>query len=123
MVRWQAVARAAGEQARRRHRLHVAPIVAVDDLEVTGGWLLAHPGAGSGLPRCLAELREHLDAGDLEALTIAVGPEGGWSDDEVARLTAGGARAAHLGPSVLRTEHAAAAAAAVCSAWLGRWGV
>jgi 16S rRNA (uracil1498-N3)-methyltransferase len=122
VARWRAVARAAGEQARRRHRLRVAPIASVADLEVDDGWLVAHPRAETGLPQRLARLGAALEAGELSAVTMVVGPEGGWSDDEVDRLVAAGAHAVHLGASVLRTEHAAAAATAVCSAWLGRWG-
>jgi 16S rRNA (uracil1498-N3)-methyltransferase len=42
-------------------------------------------------------------------LTLFVGPEGGWSPRELASI---GARGVTLGPRILRTEHAAAAAAA-----------
>jgi len=45
-----------------------------------------------------------------EAMTIVVGPEGGWSPRE---LTAIGDRGVTLGPRVLRVDHAGAAAAAV----------
>jgi 16S rRNA (uracil1498-N3)-methyltransferase len=44
---------------------------------------------------------------------IAVGPEGGFSERELAGMTALGWRAASLGPRVLRTETAGAAAAAI----------
>jgi len=43
-------------------------------------------------------------------MTIVVGPEGGWADRE---LNAIGNRGVTLGPRVLRTEHAGAAAAAL----------
>ena len=55
-------------------------------------------------------------------LVIVVGPEGGISDDELARFTAAGATAVRLGAPVLRTSTAGAAALAALSLRLGRWG-
>ncbi|MBA4062506.1 MAG: RNA methyltransferase RsmE [Isosphaera sp.] len=46
---------------------------------------------------------------------VAVGPEGGFTADEVAAAEAAGWRAAGLGPRVLRVETAAVAAAALWS--------
>jgi 16S rRNA (uracil1498-N3)-methyltransferase len=119
--RWQAVARSACEQARRVHGVHIAPLAGVADLEVTGRWLLADPRAAGSLPSGLADL----DAAELvrhdQTVTVAVGPEGGWTEQEVDLLASRGALPVHLGPTVLRTEHAAAAAVAVISAALGRW--
>jgi 16S rRNA (uracil1498-N3)-methyltransferase len=63
--------------------------------------LLAHPGGepiGPGL-------------GDV---AVAVGPEGGFTDGEVARAVAAGWRVVSLGPRVLRVETAALALAALC---------
>ena len=45
--------------------------------------------------------------------TIFVGPEGGFSPEELASLSAAGVQAVHLGPYVLRTETAAPVAAAL----------
>jgi 16S rRNA (uracil1498-N3)-methyltransferase len=114
--RWRAVARAAAEQARRRHRTEVADIVPTSGLRPSGAWLLAQPTATAALPAVLREVRHE------PRITIAVGPEGGWSPEEERRLVESGARPVHLGPSVLRTEHAAAAALAVVGAGTGRWG-
>jgi 16S rRNA (uracil1498-N3)-methyltransferase len=123
--RAQAVARAAGEQARSPWRTTVSPVTDTAALArvVDAG---SPPGAREAL------LVAHLDApalpvvlaslAPLDRLTIAIGPEGGWSDAEVAHLRADGAVVVGLGGTVLRTEHAAAAALAVASAVLGRWG-
>jgi 16S rRNA (uracil1498-N3)-methyltransferase len=114
--RWRSVARAASEQARRRHRPEVADIVTSAELRPDAAWLLAHPSAAVGLHAVLAEL-----AGE-PTITVAVGPEGGWSSAEERRLLGLGVRGVHLGAHVLRTEHAAAAALAVLAAGTGRWG-
>jgi len=52
-------------------------------------------------------------AGNRQNLVMAIGPEGGLTDDEVARATTYGAQPVSLGPRILRVETAAFAAAAV----------
>lgn len=54
-----------------------------------------------------------------EAATLAVGPEGGWTDEEVARLCAAGFVPVGLGPWILRTPLAVAAGAAAVAAVRG----
>ena len=74
-------------------------------------------GSGDGLRR---GLDPWAGTGRLELL---VGPEGGWSDGEVALLDGAGFRAASLGPLVLRFETAAIAGLAVVAQQvLGRAG-
>ncbi len=48
-----------------------------------------------------------------EAITVAIGPEGGWTELELAHLEAGGFRVTALAPQILRFETAAIAAAAL----------
>lgn len=64
--------------------------------------LVAQPGAEpcGPVPAAVAEI------------VVLIGPEGGFTPDEVARATAAGCRAISLGPHVLRVETAAVAAAA-----------
>ncbi|MEX0834589.1 MAG: RsmE family RNA methyltransferase [Nitriliruptor sp.] len=118
--RWGAIVRAASEQARRPWRPAVLDVTATADLSAVldegGRLLVAHLGA----ERSLVEVAR--DVTGAAGVTVAIGPEGGWSDDEVASLVGGGAEAVGLGPTVLRTEHAAAAAVAVLAAVTGRWG-
>jgi 16S rRNA (uracil1498-N3)-methyltransferase len=57
-------------------------------------------------------------AGDV---VVVVGPEGGISPDELASFTSAGATAYRLGPTVLRTSTAGAAAAAVVLSRTARW--
>jgi 16S rRNA (uracil1498-N3)-methyltransferase len=65
-----------------------------------------------------------LSAVDLPAtgeIALVVGPEGGVAAEELAAFAAAGAVAVRLGPTVLRTSTAGAAALAVLSARLHRW--
>jgi 16S rRNA (uracil1498-N3)-methyltransferase len=88
VARWRSVARAAAMQSRRVWLPEVTDVMAPRDLS---GGAFAHPG---GVPL-------GLDHG-----CVAVGPEGGWTDDEVA-----GSVCVDLGPTTLRAETAAVAAA------------
>jgi len=53
------------------------------------------------------------------AVALLIGPEGGFTDEEVAAARAGGARAIGLGPRILRTETAAVVACALILHELG----
>lgn len=57
--------------------------------------LVAHPGIGQPCPQPL----------DKPA-TLAIGPEGGFTEYEVNKLIAAGFDAIHLGPRILRVENA-----------------
>ena len=84
-----------------------------DRVSAAGSALLLHEDAET--PLLELELPE---AGEV---VLVVGPEGGLADDELALFTGRGARAVRLGPEVLRTSTAGAAALAVLSAQAGRW--
>jgi 16S rRNA (uracil1498-N3)-methyltransferase len=53
---------------------------------------------------------------------LVVGPEGGLTDDELRAMSDAGGTPVRLGPGVLRTSTAGAAAVAVVSALTDRWG-
>jgi 16S rRNA (uracil1498-N3)-methyltransferase len=55
----------------------------------------------------------------IDAAGIIVGPEGGFTDGEIALATAEGCMPIRLGPRVLRTETAGLAALAAMQAWAG----
>lgn len=57
--------------------------------------------------RPLREILREADARRPGSVTVFVGPEGGFSPDEIRILLASGAQAASLGPRILRTETAA----------------
>ncbi len=67
-------------------------------LLAAGTGLLAHPGSGETPPKAL-----------VAPITLAIGPEGGWIDAEVASLLKAGLKPLDLGPRILRTETALAA--------------
>lgn len=117
VARWRSVARAACEQSRRPVRPAVGGPLPVAQLpRPARALLVTDPTADTALHLAVGDL------GDVDEVAVAVGPEGGWTDDELATLTAAGATAVRLGPHVLRTEHAAAAALAIVASALGRWG-
>jgi 16S rRNA (uracil1498-N3)-methyltransferase len=63
-----------------------------------------------------------LPPGQPEAVTLFVGPEGGLAPEEAREAGGRGALLASLGPTLLRTETAALAAASVVLARYGRMG-
>lgn len=68
--------------------------------------------------RWLADAAGPPAAGEAGALAIAVGPEGGFTDEERTEMLGAGFRAVRLGPHVLRFD--TAAASALTAAWLVR---
>lgn len=67
-------------------------------------------------PRARLSLATALGGGAEQGVDLAVGPEGGFSLEELSSLERGGWRPARLGGSVLRVETAALAALAVVQA-------
>lgn len=88
---------------------------AVDAEAVADLRVVAVPGAPA-LPTRLQAV-----VGRVRRVTVAVGPEGGFSGRDLAGFDAAGFVPAGMGPTVLRTEHAAPTAVAVIAAMLGRW--
>jgi 16S rRNA (uracil1498-N3)-methyltransferase len=122
--RWEETVRAAAKQSRRAWVPVVEPLVstrtlAADVAATVGGdglVLVLHEGATC--PLTGVALPGPASSGDV---LVVVGPEGGISDAELADLAGAGGQVARLGPSVLRSSSAGAAALAVLSARLGRW--
>ncbi len=66
--------------------------------------LILYPGADASLVQ--------LTLDPLQPVCLAVGPEGGWSTQDLGKLTAAGFSGVRVGPRVLRTETAGIAAIA-----------
>lgn len=117
LARWRSTAREAGKQARRFHLPEVTE-------QATTAQVCALL-SGAALAVVLHEEAEEplsgLDLPDKGDVVVVVGPEGGVSDDEMARFRTAAAVPALLGPTVLRTSTAGVAAAAVLLSRSGRW--
>ena len=124
--RWRRIAREAAEQSRR-----MAPPEIADPMKLQAALTQFRPGSiaadvssENGDPLCdlqivLAEtareatLSEVLRARDAGSLALAVGPEGGWTPDELQLFESSHWLAASLGDTILRAETAAIAAVAI----------
>lgn len=119
--RWRAVARSAARQSRR-------PYIPVVDGVVTTAALaeLVHGAVTAGavvlvLHESATRRLAAVEVSDAPAVMLIVGPEGGIADDEIGLLTASGAVAVRLGPTVLRTSTAAAVALGALGVLTRRW--
>ena len=112
---WQGVIVAASEQSGRNR---LAQLAAPSDFR---RYIAAPAGQPRILftPRATQSLAAWAQATGPQALTVLVGPEGGFSAEEEAAALAAGAVALSLGPRVLRTETAGLAALAALGALWG----
>lgn len=109
--RWRRIAREASEQARRAAPPEIAdPLKLREVLALEGEQRIVLSEVETG-----ASLRELCGAGRAGCgpLVLAVGPEGGWTNEELQAFTSAGWKSASLGATVLRAETAAIAALAV----------
>jgi 16S rRNA (uracil1498-N3)-methyltransferase len=113
--RWQRIARQASEQSRR-----VAPPEIADPVKVSD--VLNLQGA---IRILLAESEDQILLRDVarpkaanQGIVLAVGPEGGWADDELQSFQRAGWISASLGNTILRAETAAIAATAIVASVL-----
>jgi 16S rRNA (uracil1498-N3)-methyltransferase len=107
--RWQKILAGASEQSRR---------VRVPKLSEATRSADAFRAANADLRILLSErekatsLREILAGQRLSSAALAIGPEGGWSDEEFAAAGEAGFREVSMGKMILRTETAVTAALA-----------
>jgi 16S rRNA (uracil1498-N3)-methyltransferase len=117
LAKWRATAREAAKQSRRAWLPEVT--------ELAGTSALANRAAAAASAVILeadAPARLHeLPLPQAGEILLLVGPEGGISPAERAILRESGAVEARLGPTVLRTSTAGAAAAAILLSRAGRW--
>jgi 16S rRNA (uracil1498-N3)-methyltransferase len=108
--RWRRIAREASQQSRRLRLPEIAEALPLAQAFETA------PGARyfldeAGAPALLSVLDRSQPA--LERVSLAVGPEGGWTDAERQLARQSGWLPAGLGAAILRAETAAVAALAV----------
>jgi 16S rRNA (uracil1498-N3)-methyltransferase len=113
--RWRKIVLQASEQARR-----AAPP------EITSPIKLREAAALPGALRIVlaesekrAQLLDVLDPRSEGEILLAIGPEGGWTDEELQLFNNSGWTPASLGPTILRAETAAIAATAIAISGLG----
>jgi 16S rRNA (uracil1498-N3)-methyltransferase len=117
-VHWQALVQAACEQCGRNRVPEVALPGTLND------WLDTLP-VSAGELRLLLSPRAQLNFGALPAIppaasiTVAIGPEAGFSAAEEVAIVEAGFSTLGLGPRILRTE---TAGIAILAAFAARWG-
>lgn len=113
-LHWEGVIVAASEQCGRNQLAELAPVVDV------GRWIATPSPAPRILlsPRATSSLAEWARTNGPQALSLMVGPEGGFTGEEEDAAIAAGALPLSVGPRVLRTETAALAAVAMLN---GLW--
>ncbi len=107
------VARQAAMQSRRAWMPSILAPIPLRTLELPSPCVVLHEDAG-------VRLTEALPENAPAVIGLAVGPEGGFTDEELTAFRERGGIPVSLGPLILRTETAALAAAAVV---LGRYGL
>jgi 16S rRNA (uracil1498-N3)-methyltransferase len=104
--RWRRIALQAAEQSRR-----ASPPEIADPIKLREAMALP-----AGLKIVLSEAEEQSQLRDIQPtgeVLLAIGPEGGWTEDELELLRKNGWLSASLGPTILRAETAAIAATAI----------
>lgn len=116
--RWGAIVREATEQCERLWLPEVEAMEpAAEWFARVEGWRLLATTRQGGLLPLEALLREARSGKCGPELTLAIGPEGGWTPAEEAAAAASGWQAVSLGPAILRTSTAAVAGVAALAAW------
>lgn len=113
--RWQRIAREASEQSRRVFPPEITSPTKIKDvvsLPAEMRVVLAESETQVSLKRALAGR-----SGDL---VLAIGPEGGWTNEEVSAFANAGWISASLGKTILRVETAAIAGMAIVGSELGK---
>ena len=111
-ARWQRIANEAAKQCKRPH---FARVFAPQRLEECLGRVVDHLDLlillweGEKRQKLKEVLRNH---GEAKSIGVFVGPEGGFTDDEVELALQNGCLPATLGDNILRTETAAIASVA-----------
>ncbi len=114
--RWLRIARQASEQSRRTAPPEISQPVRFKDLGASGTVPAGEGAASARVVLAESERDQRLRdviAASANDLILAVGPEGGWAEDELSWFRQSGWVAASLGSTILRAETAAIVASAL----------
>ena len=114
--RWRRLAREAAEQARRVVPPEIGDPVKLRETLNTTAELQVVLAEIEPEPRLMDVLRQ---ASAMSSVALAVGPEGGWTADELTLFEKAGWIRASLGATILRAETAAMVAVAITRAGIG----
>jgi 16S rRNA (uracil1498-N3)-methyltransferase len=119
--RWRRIAHEAAQQSRRLSPPEISepqPLKSALSMEADLRIVLAENEYGTTLKQVLARTSPSTADHRLSTVSLALGPEGGWTDIELSAFTDAGWTSASLGPTILRAETAAVAALAISIAEL-----
>jgi 16S rRNA (uracil1498-N3)-methyltransferase len=117
--RWRRIAQEASQQSRRADIPTIAaplPLPAYLKSPSTAARILLAETEQQTTLRQRLESALATDSADLPQIELAIGPEGGWTNEETALFAQTGWQPATLGPRILRAETAAIAALATTAA-------
>lgn len=117
---WHGVIASASEQCGRNRLMHLSTPQTLEqaiNATLPVHRLLCDPEAGETLAEYVAT--RHHEQIKIEAVSLLIGPEGGWSPEETAAASRQGVTNIKFGLRVLRTETAGLALAAATTALLG----
>ena len=116
--RWRRIAHESSQQARRLGPPDICEPQPLATAIAAGTSLRYFLDEKPGATSLAAAIPPHGERRRSDAVALATGPEGGWTDAERAAATAAGWTPVSLGPLILRAETAAIAAAAIVThAW------
>jgi len=116
---WQGVIASASEQCGRNRLMHLSAPQSLEQAISTtapGHRLLCDPEADHTFAEYVAASQQ--EQKQINALSLLIGPEGGWSPEETAAASGQGVTNIKFGLRVLRTETAGLALAAAATALL-----
>jgi 16S rRNA (uracil1498-N3)-methyltransferase len=106
--RWERIAIESAKQSRRTGVMNIAPLTTLDEMISSVTTAIYFSTAADAI-----SIGPAVDAIRLENVTLLIGPEGGWTENEKTRMKSAGFTAAALTSTILRVETAAVTAAAV----------
>jgi 16S rRNA (uracil1498-N3)-methyltransferase len=104
--RWERIATESAKQCRRAGVMRIEPLTDLADAikNMTGGWYLS-----TGEARPISQMQQSVS----DTLSVFVGPEGGWTEQEIEAFESQGLSAVALTSTILRIETAAISVAAI----------